>query len=119
MEKYIDPVNVHKEFFIFEHLLVKYHPDLSAMFRQLNIDTFFYATEWLPAFFLIICRFMTLFSSILPLPLFYRFFDVFLIEGVKTAYRCALTILEFKKKSIQPNDSFEDVLIFIKSIDDI
>jgi hypothetical protein len=36
---------------------------------------------------------MTLFASVLPLPLLYRVYDIFLVEGEKTLYRCALTIL--------------------------
>jgi hypothetical protein len=29
----------------------------------------------------------------LPLPYFYRVFDIFLVEGEKTLFRCALAIL--------------------------
>jgi hypothetical protein len=45
-------------------------------------------------------RFITLFSSIIPLSLFYRLFDIFLVEGEKVLYRCALNILSLKSKEL-------------------
>lgn len=38
-----------------------------------------------------------MFSATLPIDLFYRVFEIFLIEGEKTLFRCALAILHFKE----------------------
>lgn len=39
--------------------------------------------------------------------IFYRVFEIFLVEGEKTLFRCALSILYFKKQKLIELDDFE------------
>jgi len=50
----------------------------------------------------------------LPLSLFYRIFDIFLIEGEKTLYRCALAILHYKQEGFIERNDFELGLFYLK-----
>lgn len=49
---------------------------------------------------LALCRFITLFSSILPMKIFLRVIDIFWFEQLKTIFRAALTIIKIRKDEI-------------------
>ncbi|CAD8100981.1 unnamed protein product [Paramecium sonneborni] len=107
--KYKNPNSLYREFYILDNLISQYHPNTSKILKRHNIDLFFFTTEW----------FITMFSTALPINLFYRIFEIFLIEGEKTLFRCALTIIHYKEqKLIQLND-FEEGLQFLKSYLDL
>ncbi|CAD8177266.1 unnamed protein product [Paramecium octaurelia] len=108
-EKYKNPSSLLREFFILDCLINQYYPTTAKILKKNNIDLFYFATEW----------FITLFASTLPIDLFYRVFEIFLLEGEKTLFRCALAIIHFKEqKLIQLQNNFEISLRHLKSLDD-
>ena len=97
-EKYINPVKLNENFYILDRLMYRYLPDMRLICIRNNIDMFYFCTEWYFFFNTILYnRFLTLFSSILPINIFYRVFEIYLVEGEKTLYRCALSLLNYKR----------------------
>lgn len=45
-------------------------------------------------------RFITLFSSILPMKIYLRMIDIFWNEQLKTIFRAALTVLKIRREEI-------------------
>ncbi|CAD8093548.1 unnamed protein product [Paramecium sonneborni] len=103
--KYKDPNSLYREFYILDNLISQYHPNTSKILKRHNIDLFYFTTEW----------FITMFSTALPINLFYRVFEIFLIEGEKTIFRCALTIIHYKEQKLTQLNDFENGLQFLKS----
>ena len=79
--------------------MYRYLPEMRLVCIRNNIDMFYFCTEWYFPYiiFFFNIRFLTLFSSILPINIFYRVFEIYLVEGEKTLYRCALSLLNYKK----------------------
>ncbi|CAD8186866.1 unnamed protein product [Paramecium pentaurelia] len=107
--KYKDPNSLYREFYILDNLIQQYHPYTSKILKRHNIDLFYFTTEW----------FITLFSTALPINLFYRVFEIFLVEGEKTIFRCALAIIHFKEQKLTQLNDFENGLQYLRSNEDL
>ena len=62
---------------------------------------------------------MTLYASVLPLPLLYRVYDIFLLEGEKTLYRCGLAIIRLKLNALSECKGFEEIALCLKNTREI
>ena len=85
--------------FQLEGLLEEKFPDLAAHFKEIGISASMYASQW----------FLTLFGNTLPLPLVFRIFDMFMLEGTLAVFRAAMTILTLSSSFLLRNN-FEEVM---------
>ena len=76
---------------IFDKLVLKYHPILAAHLTKHNVaNSFFWAFE----------QFLCLFCSKFPFTFTARIIDIFLHEGEKILFRVGLMLLKIKKPSL-------------------
>ena len=65
-------------------------PDLHVHFQSQSFHTSMYASSW----------FLTLFTTVLPLPVACRIMDVFLSEGMEVIFKVALALLTLGKEDL-------------------
>ncbi|CAF0773595.1 unnamed protein product [Brachionus calyciflorus] len=71
-------------------LLQELIPDLHSHFVSHAFHPSMYCSSW----------FLTLFTTLLPLPLVCRIFEIFLNEGIEIIFRIGLALLEYHKDSL-------------------
>lgn len=76
--------------FQLELLVQELLPELHAHFQSQSFHTSMYASSW----------FLTLFTSVLPLPVATRCMDLFLSEGIEMVFRLGIAILQICKEDI-------------------
>eukprot|EP00045_Choanoeca_perplexa_P008809 m.82762 g.82762 ORF g.82762 m.82762 type:complete len:989 (+) comp14633_c1_seq1:70-3036(+) len=79
-------------------------PELHAHFKELNIETHMYASQW----------FLTLFATKFSLPLVYRIFDFFLVEGFNAIFKIAIALLKTARKDFLAG-GFEESLSYFRT----
>lgn len=90
-----------------KHLLKEKLPAVAQKFAEADIDTLQYGPKW--------C--MTLFCFILPFQHLVRVWDVFFLEGWKTAFRTCLAILRLMESEIlQQHDATVGEVLDVKAI---
>lgn len=88
-------------------MVLKYFPEIPPLLQKNNIELLLICSEW----------FVTLFSSILPINLFYRVFEIFLVEGEKALFRCALAIFQHKRAPLKRIRNFDEQFRLLKDLD--
>ena len=95
-------VNIRKYCLIFEELLKNNLPAVSKQFEMLEIKSDMYLIDWI----------MTIFAKSLPLEIVGRIWDIYLLEGDSAIYRCALTVLAYRKDFLSTAE-FGDILKYL------
>jgi hypothetical protein len=75
--------------YIYEKLLAKFEPELSAHLAELCVPTTSYTSKW----------FMTIFAS-MPFEFMIRVWDAFVSEGPKVLFRVAVAIMRLVKPEV-------------------
>lgn len=75
-------------FFQLKHLSLKEIPKLQAHFDRLGVDPSFFAAQW----------FLTLFVYHFQFRALLRVWDIFMCEGWKIVFRCALALMKWEEK---------------------
>ncbi|XP_011505248.1 PREDICTED: ecotropic viral integration site 5 ortholog isoform X2 [Ceratosolen solmsi marchali] len=86
-----------------DHLVADIHPELFAHFTAQGFHTSMYASSW----------FLTLFTTVLSLPVACRIFDVFLSESMEIIFKVALAMLQLGKEDLLSSD-MEGMLKFFQ-----
>lgn len=81
-------------------------PELHSHFQMHGVATSMFASSW----------FLALFTTILPIPLACRVFDVFLSEGVEVIFRVGIAILQLNMEDILALDMEETVKFLQKDL---
>eukprot|EP01065_Artemidia_motanka_P020838 TRINITY_DN2485_c0_g2_i2.p1 TRINITY_DN2485_c0_g2~~TRINITY_DN2485_c0_g2_i2.p1 ORF type:complete len:371 (+),score=94.38 TRINITY_DN2485_c0_g2_i2:133-1245(+) len=94
-------------FHVFEGLLERFYPKLSAHFRRHKVSAALYATQW----------FLTLFVNQFPHHphLLLRLLDIFMSEGWKIMFRLGLTLLHSREKLLLTLD-FDHIMMELKNL---
>ncbi|TPP57226.1 Ecotropic viral integration site, partial [Fasciola gigantica] len=86
-----------------ERLLAEHLPDLYTHFVTHSFAPSLYASAW----------FLTLFSTILPIPMATRVMDMYIVEGVYFIFRMALAILKFSAEKLLTAD-MESMVVYLQ-----
>ncbi|KAA0199046.1 TBC1 domain-containing protein [Fasciolopsis buskii] len=86
-----------------ERLLAEHLPDLYSHFVTHSFAPSLYASAW----------FLTLFSTILPIPMATRVMDMYIVEGVYFIFRMALAILKFSAEKLLTAD-MESMVVYLQ-----
>ncbi|CAH8649447.1 unnamed protein product [Heterobilharzia americana] len=86
-----------------EQLIADNMPDLYTHFRTQSFAPSLYASAW----------FLTLFSTILPIPFATRVMDFYIVEGLQFIFKLALSILKFSADNLLRCD-MESMVAFLQ-----
>ncbi|XP_028968405.1 ecotropic viral integration site 5 ortholog [Galendromus occidentalis] len=92
--------------FQLECLVQELLPELNTHFQSQSFHTSMYASSW----------FLTLFTSVLPMPVATRCMDLFLSEGIEMVFRLGIAILQICKEDILLLDMEEMIKYFQKEM---
>ena len=81
-----------------------YLPLLYSVFKENDLSSEFYASQWV----------LTLFSIDLPVEIVFIVIDLFLLEGYSALIRICLTLLKLKESEIFEM-SYDESLVFLKT----
>jgi len=94
-----------KCFWVFDKLFAEYLPNLYKHFKKEGVDLALFATPW----------FLTIFTSVLPLNVAVKVWDLFLLRGWVAIYRISLSLLTLLEKEFLEGD-FEGIFFIFQNL---
>ncbi|XP_019866327.2 rab GTPase-activating protein 1-like isoform X3 [Aethina tumida] len=95
--------NLYLRLYQLNRLMEEQLPPLFAHFKNHNVETHMFASQW----------FLTLFTARFPLYFVFHIIDVFLLQGIDTLFQVALALLSLCKKDLLQLD-FEGILKYFR-----
>ena len=106
---YHDFPGLKKNLFVLLKYMKKFLPDIFNHLQRKDVYPTIYASSW----------YLTCFINVLSYDKILRIMDCFLFEGSKIIHRICLGILAIKHDNILSCDSVADIMVTLKSIDNI
>ena len=106
---YHDYPGLKKNLFVLLKYMKKFLPDIFNHLQRKDVYPTIYASSW----------YLTCFINVLSYDKILRIMDCFLFEGSKIIHRICLGILAIKHDNILSCDSVADIMVTLKSIDNI